>query len=145
MEYLIKDGKKFNLETSKLVAVSQWYTYYETKRHLLYQTAKGVFFKVEQHAKRISDIHSYVVLKDGSKVGMGSVTVGSFSITDGHNGYRMDVAVEKEFVSKILSEEDARDMFEHIGSGKGYGYNHRDTFQYKLLFSYAEIFSLEEM
>ena len=70
---LFKEGKVFNLETSKLVGMSTWFTHYNTKRYKYYQSAKGTFFSIEERAETFNDSHCWVVNKDGSKSTLGSL------------------------------------------------------------------------
>lgn len=70
---LFKEGKVFNLETSKLVGMSTWFTHYNTKRYKYYQSAKGTFFSIEERAETFNDSHCWVVNENGSKLSLGSV------------------------------------------------------------------------
>lgn len=70
---LFKEGKVFNLETSKLVGMSTWFTHYNTKRYKYYQSAKGTFFSIEERAETFNDPSCWVINKDGSKSTLGSL------------------------------------------------------------------------
>lgn len=54
-EKFIKDGKFYNPETSKLIAISSVFMSYGYKRKKIMQTAKGAFFEIEEKFEVIPD------------------------------------------------------------------------------------------
>ena len=144
METLVKEGKKFNLKTSTLVAKSEWFTHFKLQRQLIYKSSKGTYFQVQEEGKSYHDTHSYVVMKDGSKIGLGNVTSDRHSMNKTPN-YSDDVSIENRFVSEILTEESVRDTYEYILSGKSYTTGYYGTsYTYNLLCDYEELFNPEE-
>ncbi|WP_210498506.1 hypothetical protein [Vibrio crassostreae] len=49
-DHLTLDGKFFNTDNATLIALSEWYSSYGTKRHAFYQSKTGRFFKTIQTA-----------------------------------------------------------------------------------------------
>lgn len=138
-EKLIKDGKIFNIETSTLIAVSQWYTHYKKQRQKLYKTAKGTFFEVTEqpmtgmvYVENVKKDCPCILLKDGG-----------FSI--GCCGFRDDVIIGSVEVDSVLTEEKARRLYEYIVRGGEYSlHNGESSFKYKALLNYSEVFELTE-
>lgn len=138
-EHLIKDGKFYNPETSELIAVSTWYVYKEIKRHKIYKTAKGAYFKVTEKAISNSKPYCHVVLNNGSQTNYGSV-IGM----DKLGVFRDDVAIEEVRIEAVLTELNVMNIFEHTAKGGVYSpWYHHDT-KYKFSKSYNELFTIEE-
>jgi len=142
-EVLIKDGKSFNLETSTLIAVSQWFTYYDTKRYKIYQTKKGTFFKVVEIGS--DGKNGSLLTNDGYYVGLGSVSASKYSLSTKDGGYRDDIVLKAIQVTDVRSEKQIRDMLEYTLKGGVYAMSNDASASYKFLKTYEELFSLEEM
>lgn len=148
-EKLIKDGKIFNIETSTLIAVSQWYTYYKTQRQKLYKTAKGTFFKVTElpkfgtmYVENVQKDCRCVILNGGGKTL--NITADKYSLNGG-DGFRDDVIIDSVEVESVLTEEKARDMFEYIVKGGKYSLGPNfSSIKYRTILPYSEVFELIE-
>jgi hypothetical protein len=148
-EKLIKDGKIFNIETSTLIAVSKWYTYYKTQRQKLYKTAKGTFFKVTEipkfgtmYVENVKRDCRCVLLNGGGKTL--NITADRYSLNGG-NGFRDDVIIDSVEVESVLTEVKARDFFEYIVKGGEFSLGHdHDSIKYRTVLTYSEVFELTE-
>jgi len=148
-EKLIKGGKIFNIETSTLIAVSQWYTYYKTQRQKLYKTAKGTFFKVTEQPKssmmyveNVKRDCRCILLNGGGKTL--NITADKYSLNGG-DGFRDDVIIDSVEVESVLTVEKARDMFEYIVKGGEYSLdNNGHDIKYRTVLTYSEVFELTE-
>ena len=139
-EKLIKDGKVFNMETSTPIAVSQWYTHRKVQRQKIYKTTKGTFFKVTEQPKFSMDCPS-ILLQGGGKVR--NISVGKYYLNTG-NGFRDDVLIDSVEVDSVITEQEARYIFEYTLRGKEYAVSHHCHIKYKLLLPYIKIFKLTE-
>jgi hypothetical protein len=125
---LIKDGKLFNLETSTLIATSQWYMNYGYKRRKLYKSVNGCFF---------------VTIESSSTDDMRKVQPNMFfSLKD---SFYFDVEPNATEIMDVLTLEKARHMYEYISLSKKYGSNTHGGFGFNLhIKDYEELFKLEE-
>jgi hypothetical protein len=121
---LYKEGKLFNIATARLIATSEWYMHYGYKRHRVYKSVNGTFFRVEE-TTTLEDIRQ---------------VIGNVLITT-KNGIDVDVTPNSVIIDNILSLERAMNMFDHILSGKGYATNYT-KFNYKLHVAYEDIFDV---
>ena len=141
---LIKDGKFYNTDTSELIAVSTWFTNYDTKRHKIYKTAKGVYFMVVEIAETFSDTHLYAVLSDGTKTAMGYVTLSQYSLAPKDGGFRDDVKIKDVQVISEISESDVRSKFESVSRGLMFQFSTYAKGKYKFFKSYDKLFEIQE-
>jgi hypothetical protein len=139
---LVKNGKFYNPETSELIAVSSWYVYREIKRHKIYKTAKGAFFKVTEKAVSNSQPECHVVLNNGTTTTYGAVI--GMGIREGMGTFRDDVAIEEVRLDDVLTEVDVMKIFEHTAKGGTYAPWHYARMGYSFTKSYEELFSIEE-
>jgi hypothetical protein len=151
-ETLIKNGKFYNPETSTLIAVSSWFTHYETQRRVIYKTAKGTFFEVKEIALVLQHPHPntgsmnipHVQFTDGSEGGLGSVTASKYSLNPKDSGFRNDVKIAEVHIIDELTEEQLMNKYEYTAKGKSYAMSHHANSKYKFLKTYDELFSIEE-
>jgi len=144
-EKLIKNGKFYNPETSELIATSSWFTNYETQRLKVYKTAKGVFFMVKEIAETFSDTHVYAILKDGTKTGLGYVTLSEYSLAPKDDGFRDDVKIKDVHVVMEISEDNVRSKCENAKRGLMTQFGTYAKGIYKFHKSYSKLFSVEEV
>jgi hypothetical protein len=148
-EHLIKDGKFYNPETATLIAFSTWYVNYKIKRHKIYKSAKGVFFKVVEiaesgHQEPPAYPYPFIVLKDGSHVSNGEVLFSEYSLSPNNGGFRDDVKIKEVKIESELSEKQAREMLEYTMQGGVYAPSHHSKTKYAFLMTYDELFSVTE-
>jgi hypothetical protein len=151
-EKLIKNGKFYNTETSTLIAVSSWFTHYDTQRRVIYRTAKGTFFKVKEIALVLHHPHAntgsmnipHVQFTDGSEGGIGSVTASKYSLNPKDEGFRDDVKIAEVHIMDELTEEELMKEYEHTAKGNAYSVHNGTSYKYKFLKNYEELFSIEE-
>jgi hypothetical protein len=122
---LIKNGKQFDLSSSILVAVSQWYMSYELKRHKLYKSAKGTFFEVTE----------FTTTEDIRKAAPNTF----FSLEP----FWFDIKPNRVEISTILTVERAMDMFDYISTGKPYATQY-SKYYYELQVKYEDMFEITE-
>ena len=150
-ETLIKNGKFYNPETSTLIAVSSWFTHYDTQRRIIYKTSKGTFFEVKEIALVIhKPAHAgdmklpHVQFTDGSEGGLGSVTASEYSLNPKDAGFRDDVKIKEVHILNELTEKELMGKYEYTAKGKAYAMSHHAKATYKFKKSYEELFSIEE-
>jgi hypothetical protein len=122
---LIKQGKQFDLSSSMLVAVSQWYMNYELKRQKLYKSAKGTFFEVTE----------FTTTEDIRKAAP--------TIFFNLKPFWFDIKPNRVEISTILTEVKAMDMFDYISSGKPYATQY-SNYYYELQVKYEDMFDITE-
>ena len=148
-EHLIKDGKFYNPDTAELIAVSTWYVNYAIKRHKIYKSAKGVFFKVTEiaesgHEEAPAYPYPFIKLKDGSKVSHGQVLLGEHSMNPKDGGFRDDVKIKDVMIDAELSEAEVKRVMESTMKGVQFSFSTYSKSKYTLLKTYEELFEIEE-
>lgn len=151
-ETLIKNGKFYNPETAEIIAVSSWFTHYDTQRRVIYKTAKGTFFQVKEIALVIQKPHKntgsmnipHVQFTDGSEGGLGSVTASEYSLNPKDAGFRNDIKIAEVHIIEELTQEQLMKKYEYTVQGGVYSMSHHANATYKFKKSYSELFSIEE-
>ena len=148
-EHLIKDGKFYNPKTAELIAFSTWYVNYKIKRHKIYKSAKGVFFKVTEiaesgHEEAPAYPYPFVRLQDGSKVSHGEVLLSEYSINPKNGGFRDDVKIKEVMIDSELSEAEVKRVMEGVMKGVQFSFSTYSKSKYALLKTYEELFEIEE-
>jgi hypothetical protein len=115
---LIKDGKIFNLDTATLVGTSTVFMHYGNRQRRLYKSVKGTFFETETC--------NYICAVSGK------------------------IAPEyhhpEEQIIKILTLEQARNLYEYIDNGRMYqaGNYEASRYTYNFHVNYEDLFELTE-
>jgi hypothetical protein len=84
-----------------------------------------------------------VFLEGGGKIGIGYITVGPYSLTEG-DGFRDDVLIDSVEVDSVLTEKSAKELYEYTMRGGEYRVGHYVKVKYKLLLPYTQLFGLTE-
>jgi len=143
-EKLIKNGKFYNPDSSTLVAVSTWFVNYKIQRRKVYKSKTGIFFEVAEVAdsgfETVGYPYPFIRLTNGTQTSMGSI-IGMGEI----GTERDDVKLKEINIINELSEEEARRFFENIMQNSKVSITYHAKTVYKLLKTYDELFSIEEV